>query len=447
MLLLLLASLLVCAAGFQLRAECHAFHFSQGMRISALRQELQNISQIELQCTIVKGGSGCSCSSIYIGDAGKESIWLVTLEPVSQCNVSSEIIVNAMYKQAHGISSSEIRLQVTNGAVSGYCGMELGLIKSTVTFLTPSQITRINSGFQTHKLTIRKISRAKPSALCPDYITQTLQHRIKESTYKSHAALMQEIQAVVRRLSTLACPSANLILLAAENKYMSLRAATLSVFVRLVCHGLSAIYIKDNSAQTIAISLHPSSKKELTNMLMSIILDLLYALSDHSESGMDRISEILFDVSVSKLKALFEQRAAVCFVHGLRAFREYTFLDPNLSGFMHCVLQPDFIPHIELTTDKHMIDLVRAINVVQKQQAVVQLSPKSLGITSIRIFAHFWDQWQFVCFIIFVLMVILIVVTYTIYIKWHVIRHLFFSKRSRFKHEKIPLHIKPHEMV
>lgn len=443
----LLVDLLVCVVAFQLRAECHAFHFSQGLRISVLRQELQNISRIELQCTIVEGLSGCSCSSAYIGDTGKESIWLLTTEPTNRCNVSSEVIVNAMYKQSYGVSSSEIRLQVTNGAVPGYCGMDLGWIRPVIPFLTPSQVTRINLDSRDHRLRARDVSRIRPSALCPDHTIQRLQDNIKDSTRKSHAALVQEIEAVAHRLGSLARPDARLILLAAENKYMSLRAATLNAFARFVCHGLSVKYLHDHSTQITSISFHASSKKELTNMLMRIILDLLYALSDSSESGVNRISEILFGLSISKLKTLIEQRAAVCLIHGVRIIHEYTFLDPDLSGFMHCLLQSDFMPSVELTADRHGIDMAKAVNTLQKQQTIVKLSPRALGITSIRMIAHLWGQWHLVCLIAFLFMLVLIAATHIIYLKWQVIRHLFFSKRPSFKHEEIPLHINAHEMV
>ena len=442
---MLLLVFLAYALAFQLRAECHAFHFSQGVRISVLRQELHDISQIDLRCTIVAGSPECGCSVGYIGDTGRESIWLLTLDPVKQCNVSSEIVVSAMYKQMHGVSSSEIRLHTTNGAVAGYCGMNLDWMKSTLAFLSPSHTMQIHLSIVPHKLTTLDISRAQPSVLCPGHTVLQLQDRIRDSTQRSHAALVQEIERVVQRLGDLAAPDARLILLAASNEYMAIRAATMNVFVRLICQGLFVKYVQEHNA--ISISITSSSKRELTSMFMSLFVELLHDLALHNESQADLLAEALFGVHISNIKASIEQRAVECFVHGIQTLYGYTYLDPDLSGFMHCLLQSEFVPSVKLTVDKHGVDLIRAITTLRKQPPVVKLSPGALGITSMQVFLYRWRRKHLTCILACLCIFASIIVIRLVCLKWQVIKHLILSRRAHFKPERIYVHAKAYDMV
>ncbi|EFO65666.1 Hypothetical protein GLP15_3382 [Giardia lamblia P15] len=444
---MLLGVFFACALGFQLRAECHVFHFSQGVRVSVLRQEPQDVSKIELQCIVVTRPLDCDCLITYIGDAGKESIWLLTLDPVKQCNVSSEIIVSAVHRQIHGVSSREVRLQMTSGAVSGYCGMYLDWMRPNLTFFTPSHSAQIHLSSQSYKLTTLNVARTRPSALCPGNTLLQLHDRVKDSTQRSHATLVQEIEAVVRRVGELASPNAKHILLATTNEYMSIRAATLNVFARLVCQGLSVKHQQNSNVLLMSLSLTTSSINGLTRMLMRLLLGLLHNLSLSDESRANRISEVLFGLDISKLRNLIEQRAATCFLHGIWTLHEYTYLEPDLSGFIHCLLQSDFVPSVELVANKHGIDLVKAINILRKQQTIVYLSPKDLDIASPRVLSYFWKWGRPTCFLVCLCGLVLIILVYFVYLKWPIIKHLIFAKRSRFKLEKVSMHTKAHEMV
>lgn len=444
---MLLGVLSACALAFQLRAECHAFHFSQGVRISVLRQEPQDVSKIELQCIVVTRPLGCDCLITYVGDAGKESIWLLTLDPVKQCNATSELIVSAVYKQTHGVSSREVRLQMTNDTVPGYCGMYLDWMRPNLTFFTPSHSMRIHLDSRPHKLTALNVARTRPSVLCPGNTLLQFHDRVRDSTQRSHAALVQEIETVVRRVGELACPDAKRILLATTNEYISIRAATLNAFARLVCQGLSVKHRQNSSVLLVSLPLKASSIKGLTSMLVHLLVNLLHKLSLHGESGADRISEALFGLAIPELKTLVEQRGATCFLHGIRTLREYTYLEPDLSGFMHCLLQPDFVPSVELVADKRGVDLVGAINLLRKRQTIVCLSPKDLDIASSRVLGYFWRWGRPTYFFACLCMLVLAIAVYLVRLKWPVIKHLTFARRTRVKLEKVSMYTKVHEMV